>query len=153
MRLLSGSRFPLSSALSVIVNGAGGYFEGDDPEQKLDKLAALVAAYAPAAPDITPLVAQLMSIPAQQRYAPLTLSPAQLRRKTLGMLLDRIASFARHEPLLTVFEDAHWADASSLEVLDLLVDRIPARPVLLLITSRPGFEPAWGGLEHVRQHV
>ena len=148
------SPFHADSALYPFIRElerAANFRHGDDPEQKLDKLAALVAAYAPAAPDITPLIAQLMSIPAQQRYAPLTLSPPQLRRKTLGMLLDRIASFARHEPLLTVFEDAHWADASSLEVLDLLVDRIPARPVLLLITSRPGFEPAWSGLEHVRQ--
>ena len=62
-----------------------------------------------------------------------------------------MASFARRDPALVVFEDGHWADASSLEVLDLLVDRIRSVPVLLLVTSRPGFEPAWSGLEHVRQ--
>ncbi len=50
-----------------------------------------------------------------------------------------------------MFEDYQWADASSLELLDLMADRIRSRPVLLVITSRPGFEPAWGGLAHVRE--
>ena len=148
------SPFHTNSALYPFIRElerAANFQHSDNPEQKLGKLAALVSAYAPAKPDITRLVAQLMSIPAQESDAAPRFSPAQLRRKTLGALLDRVVSFAGREPLLVLFEDAHWADASSLEVLDLLVDRIRTRPVLLLITARPGFEPAWAGLEHVRQ--
>jgi DNA-binding SARP family transcriptional activator len=120
-------------------------------EERLDKLAALLSSYAPASADITPLFAQLLSIPFEGRYPRLTLSPPQRRRKTLAALLDRAQSFAGHVPSLVVFEDCQWADASSLELLDLMADRIRTQPVLLLITSRPGFEPSWGGLAHVRE--
>ncbi len=130
---------------------AADFYDADDAGEKLAKLAALLSTYAPAAQDIVPLFAQLLSICSEGHYPRLTLSPAQQRRKTLGALLDRVESFARRGPLLVVFEDCQWADASSLELLDLLVDRIRALPALLLITSRPGFEPAWGGLGHVRQ--
>jgi predicted ATPase len=56
---------------------------------------------------------------------------------------------ALQKPLLTVFEDVQWADATTLEALDLAVERIRRLPVLLLITFRPEFEPAWNGLPHV----
>ena len=150
------SPFHANSALYPFIRElerAADFHHTNDAEEKLDKLAALLSTYAPAAQDIAPLFAQLLSIPSEGRYPQLTLSPAQQRRKTLSALLDRVQSFARRDPVLVVFEDGHWADASSLEVLDLLVDRIRSLPVLLLVTSRPGFEPAWGGLEHVRQVV
>ena len=148
------SPFHADSALYPFIRElerAADFHHADDAEAKLDKLAAMLAGDAPALPEIAPLFAQLLSVSVQGRQAPLTLSPAQQRRKTLGALLDRVESFARRQPVLVVFEDSHWADASSLEVLDLLADRIRTLPVLLLVTSRPGFEPAWGGLEHVRQ--
>lgn len=129
---------------------AADFHHADGAEEKLDKLSALLSAYTPSGQDIAPLFAQLLSIPSEERFPQLTLSPAQQRRKTLSALLDRVESFARREPVLVVFEDGHWADASSLEVLDPLVDRVRSLPVLLLVTSRPGFEPAWAGLEHVR---
>jgi DNA-binding SARP family transcriptional activator/predicted negative regulator of RcsB-dependent stress response len=147
------SPFHADSALYPFIRElerAADFHHASDTGEKLDKLAALLSGYAPAAQDIAPLFTQLLSIPSEGRYPQLTLSPAQQRRKTLSALLDRVESFARRDPALVVFEDAHWADASSLEVLDLLVDRIRTLPVLLLVTSRPGFEPAWGGLEHVR---
>jgi DNA-binding SARP family transcriptional activator len=148
------SPFHADSALYPFIRElerAADFHHTNDAKEKRDKLAALLSTYASAAQDIAPLFAQLLSIPSESDYRQLTLSPAQHRRKTLSALLDRVASFARREPALVVFEDGHWADASSLEVLDLLVDRIRSLPVLLLVTSRPSFEPAWSGLEHVRQ--
>ena len=72
-------------------------------------------------------------------YPPLALSAAQQRRLTLAALLDQLEALARQKPVLLLFEDAHWADASSLEVLDLAVERVRALPVLVLITFRsPG---------------
>jgi len=48
-----------------------------------------------------------------------------------------------------LFEDVHWADATSLEVLDLMVERVRALPLLMLITFRPEYEAPWTGLSHV----
>jgi DNA-binding SARP family transcriptional activator len=146
------SPFQADSALYPFVRElerAADFQQADGPSEKRDKLAALLSTDALAPEDIAPLFAQLLSIPSEGRDPRLALSPAQLRRKTLAALLDRVESIARRSPLLVVFEDCQWADASSLEMLDLLADRIRSLPVLLLITSRPGFEPAWGGLEHV----
>ena len=126
------------------LESAADFHHSDSAEEKLDKLAGAVAADPLAAPDIVPLFAQLLSIPTQDRYPSLPLSSQQQRRKTLGALLDRIESFARREPLLVLFEDSHWADASSLEMLDKLADRVRTLPVLLVITSRPGYRACLG---------
>src|SRR5262249_61040792 len=56
---------------------------------------------------------------------------------------------ARRQPILLSFEDAHWADATSLELLDLTVERVRQLPVLALFTFRPEFEPPWVGLPNV----
>jgi predicted ATPase len=66
---------------------------------------------------VAPLFAALLSIPFGERYPPLALSPTQQRRRTLAALLDQFE--ARQQPILLSFEDAHWADATSLELLDL----------------------------------
>ena len=83
------------------------------------------------------------------RYPPLALSAAQQRRLTLAALLDQLEALARQKPVLMLFEDVHWADATSLEVLDLTVERVRALPVLVLITFRPEYEAPWTGLSHV----
>ena len=81
--------------------------------------------------------------------APLALSPTQQRRRTLAALLDQFEGLARRQPILLLFEDAHWADATSLELLDLTVERMRQLPVLALFTFRPEFEPPWVGLPNV----
>jgi predicted ATPase len=124
--------------------------KADDPaEQKLDKLEAVLAMGASRVQAIAPIFAALLSIPFEGRYPPLTLSPAQQRRQTLAALLDQLEELARHESILLVFEDVQWADATSLELLDLMVDRLGHLPVLAIFTFRPGFEPAWAGLRNV----
>ena len=100
-------------------------------------------------PEIAPLIASLLSIPTGDRYPPLGLSPAQQRRQTLSALLDQMEGLARQKPVLMLFEDAHWADATSLELLNLAIERIRHLPVLLLITFRPEFEAPWKGLPDV----
>src|SRR5207244_2302135 len=98
---------------------------------------------------VAPLFAALLSIPFGERYAPLVLSPTQQRRRTLAALLDQFEGLARQQPILLLFEDAHWADATSLELLDLTVERMRQLPVLALFTFRPEFEPPWIGLSNV----
>jgi predicted ATPase len=119
----------------------------DPPETQLDKLEAILA---PARiTETAPLFASLLSIPSGDRYPPLTLSAAQQRRLTLVAVLDQLEALARQKPVLMLFEDVHWADATSLEVLDLTVERIRALPVLVLITFRREYEAPWTGLSHV----
>jgi DNA-binding winged helix-turn-helix (wHTH) protein/tetratricopeptide (TPR) repeat protein len=123
-----------------------GFSEEDSPEQRLDKLEAAVAIPAPHRQAALGLLAGLLSIDPAGRYPPLTLSPMQLRRQTLGVLLDQIESLARRKPMLLVFEDAQWVDPTSIELLDLLTERIRRLPILALITFRPEFEAPWAGL-------
>jgi len=123
----------------------------DAPAQKLEKLAAAFAAtypdLEPAA--VVPLFAALLAIPSDGRYAPLRLSPAQQRRDTLAAGLGLIERLARRQPVLLLFEDAHWADATSVELMGSLCERVRGLPVLAIITFRPEFEPPWPKLPHV----
>jgi class 3 adenylate cyclase/tetratricopeptide (TPR) repeat protein len=129
---------------------AAGFKANDTTEQRLDKLEALLALGASRIEDVAPLFAELLSIPFGQRYPPLALSPTQQRRRTLAALLNQFEGLARRQPILLVFEDAQWADATSLELLDLTVERVRQLPVLALFTMRSEFEPPWVGLPNVR---
>src|SRR5271169_103611 len=91
----------------------------------------------------------MLSIPLGSRYPALGLSPAQQRRQTLSALLDQMEGLAKKQPVMMLFEDAHWADATSLEVLDLAIERVRRLPVLFIVTSRPEFEAPWKGLPDV----
>ena len=128
---------------------AAGFKADDTSEQRLDKLEALLAMGASRVQAVAPLFAALLSIPFGERYPPLALSPTQQRRRTLAALLDQFEGLARQQPILLLFEDAHWADATSLELLDLTVERMRQLPVLALFTFRPEFEPPWVGLPNV----
>ncbi|MCP3395530.1 hypothetical protein NLM27_43390 [Bradyrhizobium sp. CCGB12] len=67
----------------------------------------------------------------------------------LQALVGQIEDLSRRNPMLMVFEDAHWIDPTSLELLQLRVDRVQKLPVLLLLTFRPEFPPPWIGEPHV----
>ena len=128
---------------------AAGFKADDTSEQRLDKLEAVLAIGASRVQAVAPLFAALLSIPFGERYPPLALSPTQQRRRTLAALLDQFEGLARQQPILLLFEDAHWADATSLELLDLTVERVRHLPVLALFTFRTEFEPPWVGLPNV----
>jgi predicted ATPase len=119
----------------------------DAAETQLDKLEAVLSPARIA--ETAPLLSSLLSIPTGERYPPLALSAAQQRRLTLAALLDQLEALARQKPVLMLFEDVHWADATSLEVLDLTVERVRALPVLAIFTFRPEYEAPWTGLSHV----
>ncbi len=141
-----------NSALYPIIEQlerTAGFKPDDTPEQRLDKLEAILARNAAPSEDTAPLLAALLSIPFGDRWPPLVLNPAQQRRRTLSMLLDQFENLARQKPLLLIFEDTHWADATSLELLDLAIERIRHLPFLALFTLRPDFEAPWAGLPNV----
>src|SRR5438552_7343763 len=128
---------------------AAGIKSQDTPGRKLEKLEAMLALGTQQVANTTPLIAALLSIPTGERYPPLGLSPVQQRRQTFAALLDQFEGLARQQPLLFVCEDMHWADATTLELFDLAVDRMRRLPVLALATFRPEFEPPWVGLANV----
>jgi class 3 adenylate cyclase/predicted ATPase len=147
------SPYHTSSALRPFIaqlERAAAFKADDTSAQRLDKLEAVLAMGASQVQAVAPLFAALLSIPFGKRYPPLSLSPTQHRRRTLAALLDQFAGLARRQPILLSFEDAQWADATSLELLDLTVERVRQLPVLAVFTFRPEFEPPWVGLPNVR---
>src|SRR5712691_1420111 len=127
---------------------AAGLAHDDTPQAKLDKLDALLTQTSTSIQDVA-LFAELLSLPTDGRYPALDLIPQQRRQKMLEALVAQIAAFAAQRPVLMIFEDAHWIDPTSLEALGRAVDRIRALRVLLIVTSRPEFEPPWIGPSHV----
>ncbi len=123
----------------------------DDPnEQRLDKLEATLRRGASDLSEAAPLIAELLSIPADGRYPTLDLPPLKRRDRTLQALMAQLEGLAR-QPTLMVFEDVHWIDPSSLELLNLVVDRAPKLPLLLVVTFRPEFVAPWLGRAHVSE--
>src|SRR5262252_6527052 len=125
---------------------AAGLARDDTPEEKLAKLKKLLT---PAAPDDDEmaLLAELLSLP--NAAAELNLSPQRKREMLFEALLHQLEALARACPVLMIFEDAHWIDPTTRELLDLTIDRTPLLPVLLIVTFRPEFQQAWGGPVHV----
>ena len=126
-----------------------GLRRGDTAEQRLDKLEAVLALAADNLREAASLVAALLSISTEGRYPVLNLTPQQYKDKTLSTIIAQITGLAMRQPLLILFEDAHWADPSSVEALDQLVDRIATLPVLLIVTFRPEFVSRWIGRSEV----
>jgi class 3 adenylate cyclase/tetratricopeptide (TPR) repeat protein len=121
----------------------------ESPESKLDKLEALmVTHYGRPLADVR-FIASMLSVPCEQRYGALPMTPQKLKDETLRSLVDLTEAAARKQPSLMLFEDAHWADPTTLEVLDLLIDRISAIPLLVVLTHRPEFQSRWSQYGHV----
>src|SRR6202011_2767139 len=91
----------------------------------------------------------ILSIPCEERYGALSMTPQKHKDETLRTLVDVTEAAARRQPSVMLFEDAHWADPTTLEVLDLLIDRVKAVPLLVALTHRPEFQSRWSGQGHV----
>jgi tetratricopeptide (TPR) repeat protein len=128
----------------------------DSAEAKLDKieqyLSQALSADAPAdAARIqmhASLLARMLSIACDARYGPLGLTPQRQKDDTIGLLVDLVAQVASQYATVVLFEDVHWADPTTLEVLSALIDRTEKLPLLVLITYRPEFTPPWTSRTH-----
>jgi class 3 adenylate cyclase/predicted ATPase len=127
---------------------AAGFTWDDTSQTKLDKFDTLLAQSSTSARDAA-LLAEMLSLPNDGRYPILELTPLQRRQQTLDALIFQVVALSRLNPVLMIFEDAHWADPTSLEALGRTVERIRAVGILLIITYRPEFEPPWIGQPHV----
>ena len=135
------------SALYPIISQmerAAGFRHDDTAESKLDKLDALLAQSFTPRQDAA-LLAEMLSLPNDGRHPILELTPQQRRQKTLEALTGQLETLSQPIPVLMIFEDVHWIDPTSLEVLGRTVDRLRTLRVLLTITYRPEFEPPWIG--------
>jgi class 3 adenylate cyclase len=115
-------------------------FAREDPfETKLDKLARLLALAVEDTDKVAPLFAALLSIPTRDRYPPISLTPKRQKELLLEALEQQLVGLAAQRPVLMLFEDLHWIDPTSLELLERLVDRLTSLSVLLLVIFRPEF--------------
>jgi class 3 adenylate cyclase len=130
----------------VQLERAAGFAREDSEEDRLAKLKTLLA---PAARnrDEFELIAELLSLP--NAAAELNPSPQRKREMLFEAMLGQLEALARRRPVLMLFEDAHWIDPTSRELMDLTVNRVARLPVLLVITFRPEFQPPWAGQPHV----
>jgi class 3 adenylate cyclase/tetratricopeptide (TPR) repeat protein len=94
-------------------------------------------------PEAVVLLGSLLSVPTEGSYQRLTLSPARRRARIMHLLVDLVARVAETGPTVLIMEDLHWADPSTLELIQQLVQTVPKVPLLAILTSRPGFDAAW----------
>ena len=137
------SFFHTDSALYPIIQQiafTAGFTQADTTDVRLDKLEGLFG------PDNYALkfVAAMMGLDGESRYGKVDLAPAQLRSQTMQALVGLLVGQAKTKPLLLVFEDLHWVDPTSLELLDLLLDVIADQKIMILSTARPIFEDGIG---------
>jgi class 3 adenylate cyclase/predicted ATPase len=127
---------------------AAGFVHDDTSQAKLDKLDEVLAQTSTSVHDVS-LFADMLSLPNDERYPRLDLTSEQRRQRTLAALVSQVEALARKNPVLMIFEDGHWSDPTSLEVVGRIVDRIANLHALLLVTFRPEFVPPWLGQPHV----
>ena len=127
---------------------AAGFARDDVPAANVKKIEVLLADAAPTDEDVA-LLADLMSLPASERHPLPKLNPQRKKERTLEALIHQLEGLAHRQPVLMVFEDAHWLDPTSYELLDLAVERMRHLSVLLIVTFRPGFQPPWIGQPRV----
>jgi class 3 adenylate cyclase/predicted ATPase len=146
------SPYHTNSALHPIIDQlerAASFARDDSARVRLGKLEFLLAQSSRQPAEDVPLLAAVLSIPAENRFPPLELSPEIQKERTLATLIDQMKELAEKKPVLIIFEDAHWIDPTSQELLDLIVDHAQALKALVLITYRPVFTAPWGGHPHV----
>jgi class 3 adenylate cyclase/tetratricopeptide (TPR) repeat protein/ABC-type transport system involved in cytochrome c biogenesis ATPase subunit len=129
--------YPITQQMSFVA----GFGPTDGPDTRLDKLESLLGADH----NVLKLMAPLMGLDGTARYGALDLSPAQQRAQMMQALMQLFVRQAEDKPLLLVYEDLHWIDPTSLELLETVLDEITDRQIMILSTARPTIEHGFGG--------
>ncbi len=146
------SPYHQASALHPVVEhlARGAALVDDDSlDTRLAKLAHLLGSTEAPSDEDMALFATLLSIPYGNRYPPVDLAPEVLRDRTLDALQRAVESVAMRGSLFFLVEDIHWSDPSTLELIESLVDRVRDWHCLLMVTTRPEFDPPWQGDAHI----
>jgi predicted ATPase/class 3 adenylate cyclase len=128
---------------------ASRFEHSDSPAERFAKLEALLMRSGADADRVVAPLASLLSLPLSNRYHVPEMSPQKRKEMTLAALLAQFSGLAARRPVFVIFDDVHWADPTSLELLTITLEQIQRLPVLLLITARPEFTPPWPGHAHV----
>jgi class 3 adenylate cyclase/tetratricopeptide (TPR) repeat protein len=120
----------------------------DDSPVKLSKLERGLRKYNLPVADYLPLIALLLSLPVPEEYPRLTLTLEAQKEKTHLAIQSWLLAIAEAEALVLLFEDLHWADPSTLELLGHVLDQVPTTRLLLVLTYRPEFAPPWPVRSH-----
>jgi class 3 adenylate cyclase/predicted ATPase len=120
----------------------------EPPRERLDRLLRHLEEYGLARPEAAPLWAALLSLPTQNRFPPLSLSPSRQREETFQALLEWLHARAARRPTLLVVEDLHWVDASTLEFLGQFIAEGLHDSILTVLTFRPEFTTPWPAVAH-----
>jgi class 3 adenylate cyclase/tetratricopeptide (TPR) repeat protein len=132
---------------------AAGFIPQDSTGEKLQKLKAVLEQACENPTEHISLIAMLLSIPTEGCYEPLTLHPLEQKRRTFEALVEQLEGLSHFQPVLCIFEDMHWVDPSTFELLDRLVGRVEDLRVLILVTFRPEFAAPWVGQAHTTSLV
>jgi len=127
---------------------AASFSPNDDADNKITKLEKLLEQSSDDFDQEIPLLASMMSISTEGRYLPLELDAHQQREATLAALVSQLNGLCSRGPVICIFEDVHWVDPTTLELLERLVEQVPSLPVLMLVTFRPEFTAPWMGQAH-----
>ncbi len=138
----SSALFPAIQHLRRIA----GFAQQDTPEQRLDKLEAMLGGRTAETADTLQLFASLLSLPGADRYGELKMSPQQLRERTIEALVAQLIATSRDQPVLFILEDAHWIDPTTEMLVSEAMQQIGDAAVLMLVTYRPSYEPPWPSL-------
>jgi class 3 adenylate cyclase/tetratricopeptide (TPR) repeat protein len=130
------------------IERAAKFERGESTARKLSKLESLLARTSAEPRDVA-LLSSLLSLPLSAQDLLAETSPQQRKEATLAALVTHLAGLAAQQPLLLIFEDAHWSDPTSLELLTRMVELVPKLPVLLIVTARPEFKQPWPNDAHV----
>ena len=123
----------------------------EKPQQTLARLEVFLRDHPLPPQEAVPLFADLLSVPLSGPYAPLDVSPQRQKQRIQKALVAWLLAQAERRPLLVVWEDVHWADASTLELLRLLIDQMSASRIMVLLAFRPDFVPHWTMRPHMTQ--
>ena len=127
-----------------------GWQAADTPSTKLAKLEQMLANYSWAAEEAVPLFAALVSLPLPEgRYPPLNLAPQEQKQRTLDALVAWTLEEAERQPVFELWDDLHWADPTTLELLGLLINQAATASLLMVMTFRPEFIPPWSTRSHM----
>jgi predicted ATPase len=135
--------------ITIQFERAAGFRRDDSNEERLTKLETVLAQATSDLDEAAPLLADLLSTATGNRYPVPSLSPQKRKERILSTLLAQVEGLASREPVLMIFEDAHWIDPTSREAFDLIIDRVSALRILLIVTFRPEFTPPWVGRPQV----
>jgi TOMM system kinase/cyclase fusion protein len=119
--------------------------------EKLDRLVTCFERLGLGGTQPVALMASLLSIPCEGRFPSPQLSPQHLKEKTLDLMMAWLRELARRQAVLFIVEDLHWADPTTLEFLEILLNEASNERQLTLCTFRPDFVPPWRSRPHVTQ--